>query len=85
MKYLRALQNAQINGPHGLQFVKGPEVSFDDRQLSEGEVIEVDDNFPVNEKVFEVVRRSGQFDQQGKPIYVPVESQKRGKPVAAGA
>lgn len=82
MKYLRALQNTQIQGPNGPQFVKGPEMSFDDKLLSDGEVVEVPDNFVVNPQVFEPVR-PGPLDPSGKPTYVPIE--RKGKPAAAGA
>lgn len=55
MKKLRAKQNVQIQTPQGPVFVNGPEVSVNDELLSEGQVIEVPDDFVVNEAVFEVL------------------------------
>lgn len=68
---LRALQNAQINGPHGLVFVEGPVITDDEKVLAEGQVIDVPDDFEVNPDVFVVVEAlplvPGQ-EQQYRPI-----------------
>ena len=85
MKHLRAIQNATINGPNGPQYVKGPEVSFDDKVLGEGEVITVEDDFVVNPQVWERVRPTGNLDAQGKPTYVSIEPPKKQKQAAATA
>lgn len=59
---VRALQNCQINTPQGPRYVHGPQLDSEDRQLAEGEVLDVPDDMIVNPDVLEVLvpPRSGQ-------------------------
>lgn len=53
---LRAKTSTSINVPgKGLVFVRGPELNDKDDVLEPGEVIDVADDFLVNENVFEVL------------------------------
>jgi hypothetical protein len=72
---LRAKQDTSILTPLGNKWVAGPQVSDDDKQLSQGEEVLVDDDFVVNPQVWDVVTPPAggkpvefvEFDEDGTP------------------